>query len=129
MKASNRMVAPQIILVVDDDKMNREIEQFYLERNGYTVFPAASGAEALTLLEQHPIHLVLTDFNMPGMKGDELAKHIQMHHPMMPIILVSSDRHLVDYAHALNIQCIEKPIQLSKFLHVIESTLTAHYGI
>lgn len=90
------MITPKIILVVDDDKMYRDIEQTYLERHGYTVFSAASGAEALILLEQHPIHLVLTDFNMPGMRGDELAKHIQMHHPMMPIILVSSDRHLAD---------------------------------
>lgn len=123
------MVTPKTILVVDDDKIHRGIEQLYLERHGYTVLSAASGAEALTLLEQHPIHLVLTDFSMPGMKGDELAKCIQNQYPDLPIIMVSSDRHLADYAHALNIQCIEKPIKLPKFLHLIESTLTAYYGI
>lgn len=121
------MKKPATILVVDDDKMHREIEQYCLERHGYTVLSAASGSEALTLLEQHPIHLVISDFNMPGMKGNELAKRIQTLYPDVPIVILSSDKFLADYVRTLKISFMEKPINTEKFLHLVELSLTAHH--
>jgi CheY-like chemotaxis protein len=60
-----------------------------LVRQGYTVLVAVSAAEALEVLEQHHVDLVLTDQMMPGLVGTELAKRLRATRPSLPIIIVS----------------------------------------
>ena len=55
------------VLVVDDEKNQREIYTLILEDDGYQVTTAQSGEQALRIAREHPFDLVLTDYKMAGM--------------------------------------------------------------
>jgi DNA-binding NtrC family response regulator len=78
------------ILVVDDDESLRRVTEVQLQQAGYQVFTAASGQEALALLQERPVELVITDLKMPGMSGVELLKRIRADYPEPVVILVTA---------------------------------------
>ena len=82
-------MAPQRILAVDDDPLVLDNTRAMLEDLGHTAFVAPSGEEALRLLEQIAVDLVLTDQAMPGMTGLELAGRIAAMRPGLPIVLAT----------------------------------------
>ncbi len=77
------------ILCVDDETTPRTLRILVLQKQGYEVIAAASGAEALQALANRRFDLVLTDQMMPGMTGTELTKQIKFGNPKMPVIIVS----------------------------------------
>jgi CheY-like chemotaxis protein len=77
------------ILCVDDEETPRTLRKLILQKQGYQVVTAASGAEALELLNRTKIDLVLSDQMMPGMTGTELTKSAKAMRPAMPVILIS----------------------------------------
>lgn len=78
-----------IVLAVDDDPLVLENTVAMLTELGHKVLQASSGAEALQKLDQHPVDLVVTDYTMPGMTGEELADCILTRQPMLPVLMVS----------------------------------------
>jgi PAS domain S-box-containing protein len=78
-----------IILVVDDEKSLAAMAAEILESHGYRVFTANSGIDALKILEQEPVDLVLSDIVMPGMDGYQLATQIAQQYPAIKIQLTS----------------------------------------
>ncbi len=84
------MIANNItILCVDDEEIPRTLRKFILQKKGYRVLTAASGNEALEMLDKEEINLVLSDQMMPGMTGTELTNRIRETYPAMPIVLIS----------------------------------------
>jgi CheY-like chemotaxis protein len=81
----------ETILLAEDEEMLRELAREVLEMNGYKVLPAANGASALQLCEQHegPIHLLLTDVDMPEMSGRALAECLQRLRPGLRVLYMS----------------------------------------
>jgi len=78
------------ILVVDDEPDVRDVAAALFESFGRRVLPAASGAEALRLLDAHPeIAMLFTDLTMPGMSGLELAAEARRRRPALKIVLTS----------------------------------------
>jgi CheY-like chemotaxis protein len=77
------------ILCVDDEETPRILRKLILQKQGYQVVTAASGVEALELLDGANINLVLSDLMMPGMSGTELTKSVKAKRPTMPVILIS----------------------------------------
>ena len=77
------------ILCVDDEETPRILRKLILQKQGYQVVTAASGAEALEVLNRTNINLVLSDLMMPGMTGAELTKSVKAMRPTMPVILIS----------------------------------------
>ena len=77
------------ILCVDDEETPRILRKLILQKQGYQVITAASGVEALEVLDRANINLVLSDQMMPGMTGTELTKSVKARRPTMPIILIS----------------------------------------
>ena len=77
------------ILVVDDDPDYLRLFRNFLVQEGFSVQCATSGEEALSILKDSSIHLMITDLNMPKMNGIELAKKALILLPFMPIILHS----------------------------------------
>lgn len=86
------------ILVVDDDKNTRRLMRVVLEKNGYTVFTASDGEEALARLGEVHVDLVVLDIMMPGIDGYEFTRILRESNNDMPILMVSAkqlpeDRH------------------------------------
>ena len=78
------------ILVVDDDEPVRETMTWMLEDAGHDVHSAADATEALSFLGRHDrVNLVISDINMPGINGVELARQAKRRWPHIPVILVS----------------------------------------
>ena len=76
----------QSILIIDDDITIGNLEQEFLEREGYAVLRAYSGTEALLLLKDKRPDLILLDLMLPGLSGEELLPQIKG----IPVIVVSA---------------------------------------
>ena len=78
------------ILVVDDEPAVGDAIKMMLQFDGHVVQTANGSKAALSLLEQGKFDLIITDYSMPGMKGDELAAVIKQRLPHQPIIMISA---------------------------------------
>ncbi|MFF3023473.1 response regulator transcription factor [Gottfriedia sp. NPDC057948] len=77
------------VLVVDDDANIRELISIFLSGEGYTVIEAENGQEALTLLEENNIQIVVVDVMMPEVDGYELTKEVKKYYDI-PILMVTA---------------------------------------
>ncbi|HEY4090388.1 MAG TPA: response regulator [Luteibacter sp.] len=77
------------IMMVDDDDLVRDTTVEMLEDLGYDVVTARSGAEALRLLVDHPVDVVVTDHAMPHMTGAQLAMQLRDRSPSLPVIIAT----------------------------------------
>jgi CheY-like chemotaxis protein len=87
------------VLVVEDERAVRRFIRSTLERNGFSVLEAAAGPQALDLARAHHdrIRVVVTDVNMPGMDGFELARAASVILPSVPVLFLSaSEKPAVD---------------------------------
>ncbi|HEV8436233.1 MAG TPA: response regulator [Thermoanaerobaculia bacterium] len=82
------VVAPGVLLVVDDQASNREVLSRRLERHGHTVVTANNGSDALALMGDTPFDLVLLDIMMPDMDGYEVLRRIKSDERFQPIPVV-----------------------------------------
>ena len=87
---SKPVIKPRHILVVDDEPYVCDAVRMMLAFDGHQVETAASGKEALTLFAKGKYDLVITDYAMPAMKGDELAITIKSIAPEQPIVLITA---------------------------------------
>lgn len=89
--------AAPLLLVVDDDELNRDLLRRRLERAGFRVAVAEDGRAALSALERLQPDLVLLDLMMPGMSGLEVLREIRAGHLAgVPVVLVSAWGHSED---------------------------------
>jgi two-component system, cell cycle sensor histidine kinase and response regulator CckA len=77
------------LLIVDDDIHMRTVVSAMTVHLGYSTRIAANGEEALQLLQNCEVDLVVTDYQMPLMNGYELASEIRRQYPDMPVILMT----------------------------------------
>ncbi len=73
------------VLIVDDEPAVLKMVQSVLENAGFAVVAAGNGAEALALLENHDIDVLVTDVMMPGMSGPDLVKEARRLYPSLPV--------------------------------------------
>ena len=78
------------ILVVDDEPLVCDAVKMMLDFDGHAVETAASAKDALAALEKGKFDLVITDFEMPVMKGDELAAAIKARDPLQPVVMITA---------------------------------------
>jgi len=78
------------ILVVDDEAFVCEAVKMMLNFDGHKVQTAPSPEEALQLFEVGKFDLLITDYSMPGMKGDALAQAIKQLDPSLPVLMITA---------------------------------------
>jgi len=81
---------PKRILVVDDEPFVCDALKMMLEFDGHRIETAGSGNDALAMMEKSQFDVVITDYAMPGMKGNELASQIRSQNPKQAIIMVTA---------------------------------------
>ena len=79
----------KMLLCVDDNEDVLECEKAFLESFGYTVLTAPSGGKGLELASVYPVDVVIVDYLMPEMNGQELAIEMRRLRPQAPIILLT----------------------------------------
>ncbi len=125
--------APDALLVVDDDSLNREMMIRRLSRRGFTVSSAENGATALNWVKHNKVDLVLLDIEMPGTSGLEVLGSLrQLYTPAhLPIIMVTGKISSDDVVQALNIGAndyITKPIDFPVVLARIQTQLSRKHA-
>lgn len=114
------------ILVVDDDKSTRMFLSAVLERNGYTVYTANNGEDALTVMDKEHIDLVVLDIMMPKMDGYEFTKILRDAQNSLPILMVSAKQLPADKHKGFLVgtdDYITKPIDDEEMLYRIKALL------
>lgn len=83
------MVNKETVLIVDDEKEISDLIEIYLKNDGYNVLKAYNGLEALKILEENEVHLIILDIMMPEMDGIQACMKIREERNM-PIIMLSA---------------------------------------
>jgi DNA-binding NtrC family response regulator len=78
------------ILIVEDDAITRRNLSMLLSDEGYDVDQATDGVQALEILAERPVDLVLSDVVMPRMDGLKLLQQLQFMSPQMPVMIMTS---------------------------------------
>lgn len=91
---------PCRILLVEDEADQRSLFTMALASVGYHVLGVTDAEDALARLREEPFDLLLTDWYLPGMMGDELVRVVAREYPGVVTILMSSHDHVRDAAHA-----------------------------
>lgn len=82
--------SPKKILVVDDEPFVCDTVKLLLAYEGHQVETATGGEEALRKFQNGQFDVVITDYSMPGMKGDELGSKIKALVPNQPVVLITA---------------------------------------
>jgi two-component system, cell cycle sensor histidine kinase and response regulator CckA len=101
------------ILLVDDQRSVRDAINLLLGLDEHTVVGATNGVEALALFKPDRFDLVITDFEMPQMKGNELATRIKRISPSQPILMITAYAERLDNADNPVDAVLNKPFQLA----------------
>src|SRR6059058_6280018 len=114
------------ILVVDDEKPQRDILQEILTSAGYDVTSAASGEAALKFAKDRSFDLALTDLKMTGMDGIELLQHLLALDSSIIVILLTAHGSIESAKEALRrgaFDYLEKPFERTALLETINRAL------
>jgi CheY-like chemotaxis protein len=90
----------KIILCVDDNEQELSVLKFMLATNGYRVVSACSGQEAIGLFAEMQVDLVLADFGMPQMNGNQLIDRLKQIASHVPMILLGDPQKMSCEMHA-----------------------------
>lgn len=77
------------ILIADDEDEIRDLLRLYLEKDGYTVLEAADGMEAINIIRQNPVSLVILDIMMPGLDGFHVLQQMRKE-KNIPVMILSA---------------------------------------
>jgi diguanylate cyclase (GGDEF)-like protein len=113
------------VLVVDDDRLNREIARDALGAVAEVVC-ASSAEAALEALRREPADLVLSDLTMPGLSGTELLARVRREHPETDFVLLTGDASVESAVAALRMGAADylvKPVQPEELALVVERIL------
>ena len=115
------------ILVVDDEASMRTNVVELLSREGYSVYEAVDGAEALKAVKSHPLNLVLLDINLPKIDGITALKEIKKDFVDLPVIVFTAygtSERAIEAMKAGAYDYLDKPFELDEFLLVVRRALT-----
>ncbi len=120
----------ETVLLAEDEPAVRAIAQQVLERQGYTVLAAPSGADALALAAQHgvTIHLLLTDVVMPGMSGRDLADRLTAQRPGIRVLYISGYTDNAIVRHGMlepGLAYLQKPFRPDALVRKVREVLDA----
>lgn len=114
------------ILVVEDDRDLRELFCTVLVDHGYTAIPAADGEEALDILDNSYVDLIISDIMMPKMDGYALTKTLREANFMMPVLMITARESPADKREGFRAgtdDYMVKPIDVNEMIWRVEALL------
>ena len=123
------MIETPQLLISDDDRDFRVTLQSVFDRSGFGTILAANGAEAVEIVKQETVHVVLIDMHMPKKTGLEAIREIKELSESIPCILISAaldDTIREEATDAFSL--LEKPVNFQKVRATVGSALAEIYG-
>ena len=114
------------ILIVDDDPQIIKLMSIILSREGYIIHSANSGTEALTLLKDQHVDILLTDYSMPQMNGVELIRETRKTHQNLIIFMITaySAEYISRYGSEEGIQkVLTKPVNINSLRSLLSTAI------
>jgi two-component system, chemotaxis family, chemotaxis protein CheY len=124
------------VLIVDDSPAMRSFVKRVLELSGFemgTCFEAGNGSEALELLKNEWVDVILTDINMPVMNGEEFVQNLSAHESFhsIPVLVISTDRTDDRVRQMISLGAkgyVKKPFQPEELREELERVLGVVYA-
>ncbi len=117
------------VLLVEDKNVAAEMTGIILRRAGFAVTVANNGRKAIELFENEWFDLVITDYEMPGMNGADLCRHLRQYRTQLPIILLTARGYEIDFTGLTEevrlASVIDKPFSPSELVESVQSELLA----
>lgn len=116
----------KLIAIVDDEKKIRDMIKSYLHNEGYEIIEAKDGMEALQLIENYSIELMLLDVMMPQMDGLQVLRDIRMNRKKLPIIMLTAKSEEIDMLLGLEMGAddyMTKPFSMRELAARIKAVL------
>ena len=125
------MIQSPSILITDDDRDFRETLRVVFEPRGFRTYLASDGEEALNIVHQEEVHLVLLDMHMPKLTGLETIRRVKQFRSRLPCILLSAGLNdslirQAQLAEAFSI--LSKPISRHQLTSAVELALRRTYN-
>lgn len=117
---------PKKILLVDDDPAQRGLIGDFLEGQGFRCCQANSAEQALHLLKNQSIQMIIMDVRMGGMSGLEALREVRKTHSLLPVLLITAYGYVRDAITAIKdgaLDYLVKPIELEELKRTVEETL------
>jgi two-component system alkaline phosphatase synthesis response regulator PhoP len=116
------------VLIVDDEKDIRDLLAYNLSKEGFAILTAADGNEAISVLAEHPVALIVLDIMMPGLDGFEVCKRIRANEAIknLPVIFLTARSAEVDQIVGLELGAddyIQKPVSPRVLVARVKSIL------
>ena len=114
------------ILIVDDEANLLEVLAVALENMGYGTVTAETAEEALAVLEEREVHLVLSDLRLPGLNGRELMEKVKAANPDLPVVIMTAYASLKEAVEIIKEGAFDytvKPFELDALEATIASAL------
>ena len=110
----------KIILCVDDNEQDLSVLKFMLATNGYRVVAATTGHDAIGLFAENTVDLVLADYGMPQMNGDQLVDRLKRIAPHVPMILLGDPQKMAGEMHSADALLAKKNCSPQELLERIK---------
>jgi two-component system response regulator FlrC len=112
------------VLLVDDDRVVRESLRELLIGEGYFVIPAENGEQAIEVVNQSAVNLVLLDLNMPVKNGWDTFEELTREHPTLPVIIITARANQLFTAASSGAGALlEKPMDIPTLLQAMRKLL------
>lgn len=111
------------VLLVDDEEEFLETLVKRMKKRNVNATGVKSGEEALELLDQHPMDVVVLDVRMPGMDGIEALKEIKRRHPLIEVIMLTGHASVEVAVQGMELGAFDylmKPIDIDELLYKVE---------
>lgn len=116
------------ILIIDDEEGIRDLYRLELENEGYDVFTAPGSKEALRILKNEGIDLVILDIRLKGENGLELLQKMSGSHPQIPVIISSAySSYRSDFSSWLAEGYVVKSTETGELLEEVKKVLRKFY--
>lgn len=126
------LVESPAILITDNDHQFRDTVLEVLRPSGYRTLEADDGLEALKIVQQEQVHVVLLDMHMPRQDGLETLRRLKRFKALLPCILLSAEMDEQMEAEARKAQAfavLRKPVSRVDLTGTIEHALQITYGV
>jgi uncharacterized protein (TIGR02266 family) len=122
------------VLLVDDVRLFIEFERPFFERAGCSILTATSGDDALRIVREEKPHIVLLDYEMPGMNGDEVCRRIKESEATkhIPVLIVTANRTREIQTRCVRAGCtdfVTKPVSGRELLDKVVKILEIPYRV